>query len=123
MNLGDKQIKLLEKLIDVSAVRHRVIANNMANVNTPGYKRLEVSFENELKAALNGNSTKDISLVQPKVVVSKDPGTMRNDGNNVTMEGEVSSLVKNALTYNIYVQLLSKKFAALKTAIGGGRSI
>lgn len=125
MEFGDKNIKLLEKLIDVSAIRHKVIANNIANVNTPGYKRLEVSFENELKAALSGSSTKDVSFMQPKVKVAKNTGntTPRNDGNNVTMEDEVSNLVKNSLSYNIYVQMLSKKFAALKTAIGGGRSV
>ena len=121
MNLGDKQFGLLEKLVDTCAIKHRVIANNIANVNTPGYKRLDVSFESELKTALKGNPF-DISSVKPKIVVTKDTEktSLRKDGNNVNMEDEVSELVKNTLSYNVYTQLMSKKFAALKLAIGGG---
>ncbi len=122
MYLGDKQFGLLEKVIGASVIRHKVIANNIANVNTPGYKRLDISFENELKAALKGNGNTDITAVKPKVVVAKntEKTSLRNDGNNVNAEEEVSELVKNALSYNVFVQLMSKKFAMLKTAIGGG---
>lgn len=122
MYLGDKQFGLLEKVIDASVIKHKVIANNIANVNTPGYKRLDISFETELKVALKGNGNTDITAVKPKVVVAKntEKTSLRNDGNNVNIEEEVSELVKNALSYNIFVQLMSKKFAALKTAIGGG---
>ncbi|MBI2560094.1 MAG: flagellar basal body rod protein FlgB [Planctomycetes bacterium] len=122
MYLGDKQLGLLEKVIDASVIRHKVIANNIANVNTPGYKRLDTSFETELKAALKGSGSSDISSIKPKVVVAKntDKTSQRNDGNNVNIEEEVSELVKNALSYNVFVQLMSKKFAMLKSAIGGG---
>ncbi|HHT9126575.1 MAG TPA: flagellar basal body rod protein FlgB [Candidatus Brocadiia bacterium] len=122
MYLGDKQLGLLEKVIDASVIRHKVIANNIANVNTPGYKRLDTSFETELKAALKGSGSSDISSIKPKVVVAKntEKTSQRNDGNNVNIEEEVSELVKNALSYNVFVQLMSKKFAMLKSAIGGG---
>ncbi|MGR3310859.1 MAG: flagellar basal body rod protein FlgB [Candidatus Brocadiales bacterium] len=123
MHLIDKQFDLLEKLIDAGAIRHRTIANNIANVNTPGYKRLDVKFEDELKAALSGNGIVDISSVRPKIVIAKstEKTALRNDGNNVNIEVEVSELIKNTMSYNIYVQLMSKKFAALKLAIGGGQ--
>jgi flagellar basal-body rod protein FlgB len=123
MLIGDKLFGLLEKVIDASAIKHKVIANNIANVNTPGYKRLDVDFESELKNALRGNGIVDISSVKPKIVVAKgsENTLLRNDGNNVDIEVEVSELVKNTLTYNIYVQLMSKKFMALKLAISGGR--
>lgn len=125
MYLADKQFGLLEKLIDASAIRHKAIANNIANVNTPGYKRLDINFESELKAALRGNGITDVSSVKPKIVVAKktENTALRKDGNNVNVEEEVSMLVKNTLSYNVYVQLMSKKFAALKLAIGGGNSI
>ncbi len=122
MHLIDKQFGLLEKLIDAGAIRHKTIANNIANVNTPGYKRLDVKFEDELKAALSGNGIVDISSVRPKIVIAKstEKTALRNDGNNINIEVEVSELIKNTMSYNIYVQLMSKKFAALKLAIGGG---
>jgi len=52
MNIGiDKSSTLLEKMLDVSSVKHKVIANNIANVNTPGYKKMEVSFADQLEKA------------------------------------------------------------------------
>ncbi len=126
MNIGiDKSATLLEKMLDVSSVKHKVIANNIANVNTPGYKKMDVSFADQLEKALNESSanTNKFAALQPKIVISKeDTGkTVRNDGNNVDMDKEVSSLVKNTLSYNIYTQLLSKKFEGIKSAIENSR--
>ena len=124
MNIGiDKSATLLEKMLDVSSVKHKVIANNIANVNTPGYKKMDVSFADQLEKALNESSVNKFDALQPKIVISKeDTGeTVRNDGNNVDMDKEVSSLVKNTLSYNIYTQLLSKKFEGIKSAIENSR--
>ncbi|HEY4481576.1 MAG TPA: flagellar basal body rod protein FlgB [Candidatus Brocadiaceae bacterium] len=124
MNIGiDKSATLLEKMLDVSSVKHKVIANNIANVNTPGYKKMEVSFADQLEKALNKDSMNKFDTLQPKIVISKEDSseTVRNDGNNVDMDKEVSSLVKNTLSYNIYTQLLSKKFEGIKSAIEGSR--
>ena len=124
MNIGiDKSATLLEKMLDVSSVKHKVIANNIANVNTPGYKKMDVSFADQLEKALNESSVNKFDALQPKIVISKeDTGeTVRNDGNNVDMDKEVSSLVKNTLSYNIYTQLLSKKFEDIKSAIESSR--
>ena len=124
MNIGiDKSATLLEKMLDVSSVKHKVIANNIANVNTPGYKKMEVSFANQLEKALNESSMNKFDTLQPKIVISKEDSseTVRNDGNNVDMDKEVSSLVKNTLTYSIYTQLLAKKYEGIKSAIEGSR--
>ena len=124
MNIGiDKSATLLEKMLDVSSVKHKVIANNIANVNTPGYKKMEVSFANQLEKALNESSMNKFDTLQPKIVISKEDTseTARNDGNNVDMDKEVSSLVKNTLTYSIYTQLLAKKYEGIKSAIEGSR--
>ena len=124
MNIGiDKSATLLEKMLDVSSVKHKVIANNIANVNTPGYKKMEVSFADQLEKALNKDSMNKFDTLQPKIVISKEDSseTVRNDGNNVDIDKEVSSLVKNTLSYNIYTQLLSKKFEGIKSAIEGSR--
>ena len=124
MNIGiDKSATLLEKMLDVSSVKHKVIANNIANVNTPGYKKMEVSFADQLEKALNESSMNKFDTLQPKIVISKEDTseTVRNDGNNVDMDKEVSSLVKNTLTYSIYTQLLAKKYEGIKSAIEGSR--
>ena len=124
MNIGiDKSATLLEKMLDVSSVKHKVIANNIANVNTPGYKKMEVSFADQLEKAVNESSMNKFDTLQPKIVISKEDSseTVRNDGNNVDMDKEVSSLVKNTLTYSIYTQLLAKKYEVVKSAIEGSR--
>ena len=124
MNIGiDKSATLLEKMLDVSSVKHKVIANNIANVNTPGYKKMEVSFADQLEKVLNKDSMNKFDTLQPKIVISKEDSseTVRNDGNNVDMDKEVSSLVKNTLSYNIYTQLLAKKFEGIKSAIESSR--
>ena len=124
MNIGiDKSATLLEKMLDVSSVKHKVIANNIANVNTPGYKKMGVSFSDQLEKALNESSMNKFDTLQPKIVISKEDTTetARNDGNNVDMDKEVSSLVKNTLTYSIYTQLLAKKYEGIKSAIEGSR--
>ena len=124
MSIGiDKSATLLEKMLDVSSIKHKVIANNIANVNTPGYKKMEVSFADQLEKALNKDSMNKFDTLQPKIVISKEDSseTVRNDGNNVDMDKEVSSLVKNTLTYSIYTQLLAKKYEGIKSAIEGSR--
>lgn len=119
----DNSINLLGKMLDVSAIKHKVIANNIANINTPGYKKMEVSFAEQLEKVIKDTSANKYDTFQPKVVVSKDGTneTARNDGNNVDMDKEVSSLMKNTLSYNIYTQLLAKKMELVKSAIENSR--
>lgn len=119
----DNSINLLGKMLDVSALKHKVIANNIANVNTPGYKKMEISFAEQLEKIIKGNSVNKFDSFQPKIVISKEDanGTVRNDGNNVDMDKEVSSLMKNTLSYNIYTQLLAKKIELVKSAIENSR--
>src|SRR3990170_2927992 len=124
MNIGiDKSATLLEKMLDVSSIKHKVIANNIANVNTPGYKKMDVSFADQLEKAVNESFMNKFDTLQPKIVVSKEDAsdTVRNDGNNVDMDKEVSSLVKNTLSYSIFTQLLAKKYEGIKSAIEGSR--
>ncbi|MGR3219778.1 MAG: flagellar basal body rod protein FlgB [Candidatus Anammoxibacter sp.] len=108
---SEKSTELLNKMIDYTALKQKVIANNIANINTPGYKRLDVSFSQNLKSAIeNGESVKEMQL---KVVVDKSKniaiGT-RNDGNTVDIDKEVSQLMQNSLSYNVYLELMAFKF-------------
>ncbi|MCF6149305.1 MAG: flagellar basal body rod protein FlgB [Candidatus Kuenenia sp.] len=124
MSVGvDKTFGLLENMLDVSALRHKVVANNIANVNTPGYKKMVVNFEEELEKAVENSSQTNFKKFQPKVIISEDvaDGTLRNDGNTVDMEKEVATLLKNTGSYKIYSQLLAKKFDLVKAAIDGSK--
>jgi len=109
---------MLAGLLDTSAVRQKVVAHNIANVNTPGFKRSEVNFEDDLKAALAHNDMDKAATLKPEVAVSDDPA-LRNDGNNVDIDKEVGRLTKNALLYSTYVNILSRKFSLLNSAITG----
>lgn len=119
----DKSVNLLEKMLDVSATKHKVIANNIANINTPGYKKMEVCFAEQLEKVIKDTSANKFDVFQPKIVVSKEDTNVaiRNDGNNVDMDKEVSALMKNTLSYNVYTQLLAKKMELVKSAIENSR--
>lgn len=138
MNIGDLfstgSITALDKGLDASALRQQVIANNVANINTPGFKKQDVSFEDELAAAIEDeqdskslqaghrhlageSSLKDVGI---KVTTAKGT-SMRYDGNNVDIDEEMSKLAENNIRYQAMSKLMSERFGGLKTVINGGR--
>lgn len=115
----DSTYILLKKILDVCVLRHKVTANNIANVDTPGFKSRRVLFEEELKATLKGGFTReDLKKVTPRVYIDYNP-SWREDLNNVDIEKEMVKLSINTLRYNIYVQFLDRKLGKIKTAIEG----
>lgn len=125
--------RMMEKALDAAALRNTVIANNLANVDTPGYKRSEVRFEEELAKALSdsggitGKRTRAEHIpigkrpaaeVSPRVELQKDT-SMRNDGNNVDIDREMAALAKNTILYNALAQEISGEFQKLKSVISG----
>lgn len=110
-----KQTELLTKLMEVSEVRHRVISQNLANVNTPGYTRLKVNFEDALsREIMDGNVTG--AQVAPEVTEDRQLPA-RADGNNVDVDLEIGELQRNAMMYQTYSQLLASQFATMRLAI------
>lgn len=109
------QFDLLGRLITAAETRHRVISNNIANVNTPNYRRLDVSFEEQLARELAG----DVSgPAQPEVV--QTPGLVaRADGNNVDIDREMGQLSKNAMLQQTWIQLLASEMEQMRLAISG----
>ena len=108
---SEKSTEMLSKMVDFTALKQKVIANNIANVNTPGYKRLDVNFDNDLKNAIESKET--VKELRLKVAADKSGGIevgARNDGNTVDMDREVSQLMQNALSYNVYLELMAFKF-------------
>ncbi len=97
------------------AARQRVIANNVANIETPGYIAGKVSFEDSLRAAIAGG---DAGATSVSTVRSADP--VNQNGNNVSLDNEVVSLTDTDLRYQLMVQALNQKFGLLRSAIGSG---
>jgi len=110
-----KQTELLTKLMEVSDMRHRVVSQNLANVNTPGYQRLKVDFEDELSKQILNGSVADVTA-QP-VIVEDNQRPARADGNNVDIDLEIGELQRNAMMYQTYSQLLASQFATMRLAI------
>jgi flagellar basal-body rod protein FlgB len=95
------------------AARQRVIANNVANVETPNYIAGQVSFEDSLRAAIGDGDPGATSVLTTQ---STDP--VNPNGNNVSIDKEVVSLTDTDLRYQLMVQAMNQKFGLLRTAIG-----
>ena len=107
------QTVLLE-LLKASTVRAEVIANNIANQNTPGFRREYVRFEDLLQKALRRGDP--IEGLEPRI--ERDELTApRADGNNVTPELEVNALRENRLLYDTYMTILRGQYELLRASI------
>jgi len=132
MGHQDTVLQVLVRALDAAALRQRVIADNIANSNTPGFKRSGVRFEEALRRALSEErlpllttrprhiGSADPAAVEPEVVTERHTAR-RADGNNVDMEREMVELVANALAYRTAAQVLAAKFDGLRYVINGGR--
>lgn len=115
--LGEK-VEVLYKLLDLTSQKSKIHANNIANANTPGYKKLEVRFDDELKKALKSKDVEKIKNVTAKIALS-DNETIRANGNNVDIDMELVEFYTNADKHNLYLEILSKKFKGTISAIQG----
>lgn len=121
----DKSMDVISRSMDLSLVRHAIVADNIANAETPLFKARRVEFERELQKAVEMSesgiqvSENDLANVQPRVF--EDPLSERGqDLNTVDMDREMADLTKNDVKYSAATQMISKKFALLKYAITGG---
>ncbi|MGI6707447.1 MAG: flagellar basal body rod protein FlgB [Clostridia bacterium] len=120
-----KNTGILEKSLDAVWLRNQVISNNIANVDTPGFKSSKVEFENILRSAmengeLSSDGTAGMDGLEP-VVVENRWTTMRMDGNNVDIDSEMVDLARNSIRYDALVQKISKEFGRIRMAIREGK--
>ena len=110
-----------KKMLDVSLLRHQAIASNLANVETPNYKRLDVSasFEAQLRQAVAGGNASEIAHLQPSLAVDTTSISGRSDGNTVQLETEMLKLNTNTVENTLETQLVSGSLAKLRLAITG----
>jgi len=109
-----------KKMLDATALRHEAIASNLANIETPGYQRLDVnpSFAVELSQAMNSNSSQ-IANLQPALVSDTSAIANGRDGNTVQLEKELISLNQNSIAHALETQLLTGQLLRLRLAITG----
>ena len=116
-------VNVLDKAADAAWKRNDAIANNIANATTPGYKRQDVSFEDEMKKAMSGSKYSSLSSkvsklsnsdLEAKVYTDSSGYSYRLDGNNVDVETENVTLVKNQLKYNALMDSINGEFSSLQ---------
>jgi flagellar basal-body rod protein FlgB len=118
MTLTTPRIQLLARLLDVATMRQNVIAQNVANVNTPGFTNLEVSFEDALKTAMNSDAATHGVEATPEIVQGGG-GKPRADGNDVDIDREMVRLQKNNIYFQLYAQMMANDLAEFRAAIKG----
>jgi len=131
LNVNGNQFKLLERSLDAANLRQTVIANNIANADTPYFKRSDVQFEEVLRKAMDGSISKlegrrtdprhihiGISGQEVKPAIVQDDSTvMNNNLNNVDIDMEMALLAKNQLRYNTIIQQVNHEITMSKIAL------
>lgn len=129
-------IPVLEQVVQFAETRHGVLAGNIANLDTPGYKTRDLSpklFQEKLKSAIASRDLRQDGLQgdSPGLLAGADGveidqlsdvdesfrGMLRHDGTDVSIEKQVAEISKNQAMHNLAVSLLSSQFRLLKTAI------
>ncbi|MHC1682490.1 MAG: flagellar basal body rod protein FlgB [Clostridiaceae bacterium] len=127
MNISSSTYTLLKKDIDAASLRGKVIANNLANLNTKGYKKKTVSFEETLSNKMDNISLK---TTNSKHIASDNiPGTISvkedksssitNDGNNVDVDLEMVNMTTNNMLYESLITQLNSRMTMTKYVING----
>ncbi|MBM6401467.1 flagellar basal body rod protein FlgB [Phycicoccus sonneratiae] len=113
--IGDSTFRVLGRALTGLSARQRVIADNVANLQTPGFKAGRVDFESSLASAWQGGG--DASAATIRVTRSTAPGGL--DGNNVDLDQETLAATETGLSYQLGVQAMTDRFKVLRSAMGG----
>lgn len=109
-------VGLLEKALNIRAFYQRILASNVANIETPGYREKRMDFLSELGRSGSGAGP-DVRVTEAE----PPEGANSVDGNSVNIEDQVVKMTENSLMYNAFVQLIGKKFSMMKYVINEGR--
>ena len=119
-------INVLDRAADAAWQRNEAISNNIANVDTPGYKRQDVAFESVLQQALGNNryesmddkvANVNLSRLRGRAYVDYANYSYRLDGNNVDIENENVMLAENQLKYQGLISSINQEFTNLKSVM------
>lgn len=130
----DRAMRALTAAMDGLSLRQQAITHNVTNADTPGYKAVDVSFEGQLQQALKGQPDNHLQLAQTHAghlaapaeqfaaqTVRRSNTAVRNDGNSVDIDLEMSQLAETTLRYNALTLLTGKKLSLIKNVITGSR--
>jgi flagellar basal-body rod protein FlgB len=109
--VSDVTTVALERALDGAALEQRMVANNLANLETPGFVARHAQFHDSLRAALDAERGRASSTVRP----------VQPHGNNVDVETEMTALSESVLQYEVLTRLLSKKLSMVGVVIGDGK--
>ncbi len=117
-------INVLDKAADASWTRNKVLANNIANVSTPNYKRQDVSFESYLKNAISSDSVldnavnqMDLNTINGAIYTDHSNLSTRMDGNNVDIDVEEANYAENQIKYNAIMDSITHEFTRLNDVL------
>lgn len=122
-------LPVLEAMVRFSSVRHKAIANNIANAGTPGYRAIDVPAENFKKVlmrAIRDQRESRAGVFDRKILdaaplrfgAAREAGAPKENGNNVDLEIEMGRLARNGMLHNLSAALLAHQFGLLREAIG-----
>jgi flagellar basal-body rod protein FlgB len=101
----------LERYMDLLSARQKLVASNVANADTPGYRTRDIDFQSEFLNAMGG----------PPRVSEVNDLPVKNDGNNVSLDREARLLAENALRFQVASQLMKSQIRAVRSAISEGK--
>jgi flagellar basal-body rod protein FlgB len=115
--------QLARKLLDAAVLRQEAVAANIANAETPGYRRIDVApdFAQQLKAAVSTGNL-NTSGLKPQLAIDANARSMRPDGNTVEIEKELLTMNRNAVEYDYLSEIVSGNLKQLRLAITGRSS-
>jgi len=103
----------LEQYMNTVSLRQKLVASNIANADTPGYKTQDIDFQASFQSALDGGKATPVEVSGLNV---------KNDGNNVDLDREARLLAENALRFSVASSLMRSSLSQVKMAIEGGKS-
>ncbi len=110
-----------KKMLDAVTLRQEAIANNIANLETPGYKRVDLSpaFETELQSAIASKNPTDINSLNPTLTVDSTAVPSSRDGNTVHLQSELMEMNENSVAHSLETQMVSGMLQRMQMAITG----
>jgi flagellar basal-body rod protein FlgB len=117
-------INILDKASDASWARNEVISNNIANVDTPNYKRKDIEFQTYLMQEMTGDgsldqkvSNVDLNALNTTTYTDNESLSYRLDGNNVDIDTESANLAENQVRYYTLLEAMTQEFSRIKSVL------
>ncbi|OHE74341.1 MAG: flagellar basal-body rod protein FlgB [Verrucomicrobia bacterium GWC2_42_7] len=117
--ISKENYTIAKKMLDVAVLRHEALASNIANAQTPGYKRNDISvdFESKLSASIKNSDMNALSELKPTIQKDANTPSIRPDGNNVGVDRELVEITKNSVQIDFINNYLSDSIRRIKSAI------